>query len=206
MRAGTYDRGMKIRLALGLVAAGAALGLASTVSAAPETFKIDPVHSVISFKVRHLFSYVTGKFTKFDGTFTVDTDAVPSSTVSATVQTASVDTANAKRDEDLKSANFFDATRFPEITFKSKSVKPTGKDKADVTGDFTMHGVTKELTLHAQFLGKGKGMQGEVSGWHLTSDPINRKDYGLNWSHAIEGTQVVGDDVEITIDIEADKV
>ena len=188
------------------MAAGAAIVLSSTASAAPETYKIDPVHSVVSFKVRHLFSYVTGKFTKFDGTFTVDTAAVPSSTVTATVQTASVDTANPKRDDDLRSDNFFDATKFPEITFKSKSVKSTGTDKADVTGDFTMHGVTKELTLHAQFLGKGKGMKSEVSGWHLTSDPIKRSDYGLNWNHAIEGTQVVGDDVEITIDIEADKV
>ncbi|MDQ6765356.1 MAG: YceI family protein, partial [Verrucomicrobiota bacterium] len=152
-----------------------------------------------------LFSFVTGKFTKFDGTFAVDPDALPGSTVTATVQTASVDTANGKRDEDLKGADFFDAAKFPEITFKSKSVKPTGKDSADITGDFTMHGVTKDLTLHAQFLGKGKGMKGEISGWHLTSDPIKRSDYGLNWSKAIEGTQVVGDDVEITIDIEADK-
>lgn len=194
-----------MRFSLASMAAAVALGVGSTASGAPDTYKIDPVHSVVSFKVRHLFSYVTGKFTKFDGTFTVDTAAVPTSTVTATVQTASVDTANPKRDEDLKSENFFDATKFPEITFKSKSVKSTGSDKADVTGDFTMHGVTKELTLHAQFLGKGKGMKGEVSGWHLTSDPIKRSDYGLNWNHAIEGTQVVGDDVEITIDIEADK-
>jgi polyisoprenoid-binding protein YceI len=202
----TYDRGMKMHFSLVLITAGAALGFGSTAAAAPDTYKIDPVHSVVSFKVRHLFSYITGKFTKFEGTFTVDMDAVPSSTVSATVQTASVDTANPKRDEDLKSGNFFDATKFPEITFKSKSVKSLGTDKADVTGDFTMHGVTKELTLHAQFLGKGKGMKGEVSGWHLMSDPIKRSDYGLSWNHAIEGTQVVGDDVEITIDIEADKV
>ena len=197
---------MKLRFSFVLIAGGAALGFGSTASAAPDTYKIDPVHSVVSFKVRHLFSYVTGKFTKFDGTFTVDPDAVPQSTVTATVQTATVDTANPKRDEDLKSANFFDATKFPEITFKSKSVTSTGKDKADITGEFTMHGVTKDLTLHAQFLGKGKGMKGEVSGWHLVSDPIKRSDYGLDWNHAIEGTQVVGDDVEITIDIEADKV
>jgi polyisoprenoid-binding protein YceI len=180
--------------------------LTSSAVAAPETYKIDPVHSSITFKVRHLFSYVTGKFTKFDGMFTVDPDAIDHATVSATVQTASIDTAVDKRDGDLKSADFFDAARFPEITFKSKSVKPTGARTADITGDFTMHGVTREITLHAEFLGEGKGMKGEISGWHLTTDALKRSDYGLKWSKTIEGTQVVGDDVEITIDIEADKV
>lgn len=99
--------------------------LVSVVSAAPGTYKIDPVHSSISFKVRHFLSSVTGKFTKFDGTFTVDPDAVPQATVASTVQVASIDTANTKRDEDLKSADFFDAAKFPEITFKSQSVKRT---------------------------------------------------------------------------------
>ena len=84
----------------------------------------------------------------------------------------------------------------------------TGSDSADITGDFTMHGVTKELVLHAKFLGKGKGkgMRGDICGWHLTSDPIKRQDYGLSWNKAIEGTQVVGDVVEISIDVEAHKV
>lgn len=196
---------MKFRLFVRPAVCAAAVCLASISEAAPETYKIDPVHSSITFKVRHLFSFVTGKFTKFDGTFTIDPDAPDKSIVSATVETASIDTANAKRDEDLKSPNFFDASKFPEITFKSKTVRPTGKDTGDITGDFTMHGVTKELTLHAQFLGKGKGMKGEISGWHLASDPIKRSDFGLNWNEAIEGTAVVGDDVEIAIDIEADK-
>jgi polyisoprenoid-binding protein YceI len=195
---------MKIRFPVGLLALSS-FSFATSASAAPENYKIDPVHSSITFKVRHLFSFVTGKFTKFDGTFTVDADTVEQANVSAAVQTASIDTANADRDKDLKGANFFEATKFPEITFKSKSVKQTGKDTADILGDFTMHGVTKELTLHAQFLGKGKGMKSEISGWHLTADPIKRSDYGLKWNKAVEGTQVVGDDVEIAIDIEADK-
>ncbi|PZR73212.1 MAG: hypothetical protein DLM52_11480 [Chthoniobacterales bacterium] len=192
---------MKILLSAALTL----LASASFALAAPETYKIDPVHSAVNFKVRHLFSDVTGKFTKFDGTFTVDPDAVPQSTVIATVQTTSIDTAVTKRDEDLKSPDFFDAAKFPTITFTSKTVTSTGPDTADITGDFTMRGVTKPLTLHAKFLGKGKGMKGEISGWKLTSDPIKRSDFGLNWNKAIEGTQVVGDDVEITIDIEADK-
>lgn len=196
---------MKIRFLVGLVVS-VFFVLVATAMAAPENYKIDPVHSSISFKVRHLFSYVTGKFTKFDGTFTIDPDAVDQSSVTATVQTPSIDTANNHRDDDLRGVDFFDVTKYPEITFKSKSVKQTGEKTADIVGDFTMHGVTKELTLHAQFLGKGKGMRGEISGWHLTADPFKRGDYGLNWSKVIEGTQVVGDDVEITIDIEADKV
>jgi polyisoprenoid-binding protein YceI len=200
-----YYLGMKLRFSASLLLTAASVLFASAALGAPETYKIDPVHSSITFKVRHLFSYVTGKFTKFDGTFTVDPDATDQATVTAAVQAASIDTADEERDLDLKSADFFDVPKFPEITFKSKSVKPTGKDTADIVGDFTLHGVTKELTLHAQFLGKGKGMKGQISGWHLTSNPIKRSEYGLTWNKAIEGTAVVGDDVEITIDIEADK-
>jgi polyisoprenoid-binding protein YceI len=196
---------MKIRLPVGLLAVGSCC-LVSSAIAAPETYKIDPVHSSITFKVRHLFSFVTGKFTKFDGTFTVDADAVDQANVSAAVQTPSIDTGEPDRDKHLKSPDFFDAAKFPEIAFKSKSVKQTGKNTADILGDFTMRGVTKELTLHAQFLGKGKGMKSEISGWHLTADPIKRSDYGLKWNKVVEGTQVVGDDVEITIDVEADKI
>ena len=172
---------------------------------AEENYKIDPVHSSVGFKIRHLFSYVNGRFTKFEGTFTVDFDQPEKSSVTATIQTASIDTGEPKRDDHLRSPDFFDATKNPTITFKSKSVKSTGKDMGDIVGDLTMHGVTKEVTLHAKFLGKGKGMGGEISGWQLTSDPLKRTDYGLNWSKAIEGTAVVGEDVEITIEIEAHK-
>ncbi len=186
------------------------IGLASFVALvaparAEENYKIDPVHSSVAFKVRHLFSYVSGKFTKFDGTFTVDFEHPEKSSVTANIQTASIDTGEPKRDGHLRSLDFFDAAKFPEIAFKSKSVKPTGKDTGDIVGDLTMHGVTKEVTLHAKFLGKGKGMGGEISGWQLTTDPLRRSDYGLTWTRAIEGTAVVGEDVEITIEVEGDK-
>src|SRR5204863_7037867 len=102
------------------------------------------------------------------------------------------ETENANRHTDLTSHAVFAATKFPEINFKSKSVKQTGKDTADILGDFTMHGVTKDVTLHAQFLGKGKGMKGEIGGWHVTTEPIKRSDSGLNWNKTKEGTQVVG--------------
>jgi polyisoprenoid-binding protein YceI len=176
------------------------------VARADDTYKLDPVHSSISFKVRHFFSYVTGNFTKFEGTIRVDPDHPEKSSVTATIQAGSIDTKNEKRDEDLRSPDFFDVAKYPTITFKSKSVKQTGADTGDIVGDLTMHGVTKEITLHAKFLGKGTGLGGKpISGWQVTPDPIKRSDYGLTWSKTVEGTAVVGEEVTVSIDIEADK-
>ena len=173
---------------------------------ADDTYQIDSVHSSINFKVRHFFSYVNGSFKKFEGTIRVDPDHPEKSSVTATIDTASIDTKNDKRDEDLRSANFFDVAKYPAITFKSKSVKQTGADSGDILGDLTMHGVTKEITLHVKFLGKGKGMGGKsISGWQVMPEPIKRTDYGLNWSKMVEGTAVVGDDVTVSIDIESDQ-
>ena len=119
------------------------------------------------------------------------------------IATKSVNTANEKRDTHLRSADFFDTEKFPDMTFKSKKVARTGDDTADVTGDFTLHGVTKEVVLKVKFLGKGKGMTGGLqTGWEAKTT-IKRSDYGLTWSKVIEGTSVVGDDVEITLEIEA---
>ena len=185
----------------------AALVCGSALTArADDIYKIDPVHSSISFKVRHFFSYVNGNFSKFTGTINVNSDHPEKSSVTAAIQSASINTGNEKRDEDLRSPDFLDAAKFPEITFKSKSVKQTGADTGDIIGDLTMHGVTKEITLHAKFLGKGKGMGGHaISGWQVTADPIKRSDYGLSWSKVVEGTAVVGEDVAVTIEVEADK-
>ncbi len=184
----------------------AASGVSILSARADDTYKIDPVHSSISFKVRHFFSNVKGGFKKFEGTINVDSDHPEKSSVNATIQTESVDTGNDKRDVDLRSADFFDAAKFPTITFKSKSVKQTEPESGDITGDLTMHGVTKEITLHAKFLGKGKGLGGHaISGWQVTAGPIKRSDYGLTWSKTVEGTAVVGQDVEVTIEVEADK-
>jgi polyisoprenoid-binding protein YceI len=173
---------------------------------ADDIYKIDPVHSAISFKVRHFFSYVNGSFKKFEGTIKVDPDHPEKSSVTATIDTASVDTKNDKRDEDLRGEHFFEVAKYPTITFKSKSVKQTGADSGDIVGDLTMHGVTKEITLHVKFLGKGQGMGGKpISGWQVTPDPIKRSDYGLTWSKVVEGTAAVGEEVTISIDVEADK-
>jgi polyisoprenoid-binding protein YceI len=173
---------------------------------AGDTYKIDPVHSSINFKVRHFFSYVNGNFTKFEGTIRVDPDHPEKSSVTAAIDAASIETRNEKRDADLRSADFFDVVKYPTITFKSKSVKQTGPGSGDIIGDLAMHGVTRQITLHVKFLGKGKGMGGKaISGWQVTPEPIQRSDYGLNWSKMVEGIAAVGGEVTISIDVEADK-
>jgi polyisoprenoid-binding protein YceI len=172
-------------------------------ASAGEKFAIDPVHSTIGFKVKHLFSYVSGRFDTVSGSIDVDPAKPENSSVEVKIETKSVNTANEKRDTDLRSPNFFDAAKFPDMTFKSKSVTRTGEDTADVVGDFTLHGVTKEVTLKVKFLGKGKGMTGGLqTGWEAKT-ALKRSDYGLVWNKVIEGTSVVGDDVEIDLLIEA---
>ncbi|MEO6052794.1 MAG: YceI family protein, partial [Chthoniobacterales bacterium] len=109
-------------------------------------------------------------------------------------------------DGHLKSPDFFDAAKFPTLSFETTSVKQTGPETADVTGKFTMHGVTKEIVLKAHFTGKGAGMNpGEVrAGWEATTT-LKRSEFGLTWSKVVEGTQVVGDDVAVNLEIEAVK-
>jgi polyisoprenoid-binding protein YceI len=174
-------------------------------SALAEVYVIDKVHSTMGFEVRHLFSKVPGKFDDFSGQVQFDEADPEKSSVQVNIKAASIDTANEQRDKDLRSPNFFDAAKYPEITFKSKSVKKTGDNTADITGDLTMHGVTKEVVLKAELLGKGAGMQGKtVSGWEATT-ALKRSGFGLSWNKAVEGTQIVGDDVQIDLRVEADK-
>ncbi|MBV8223708.1 MAG: polyisoprenoid-binding protein [Verrucomicrobia bacterium] len=173
---------------------------------AADTFVFDKAHSTIGFQVRHLFSTVPGKFDDFTGTINYDEANPENSSVEVTIKTASVNTGVKMRDDDLRSPNFFDAAKYPEITFKSKSVKMTGNNTADVTGDLTMHGVTKEVVLKVELLGKGAGPKpgSVVSGWNAAT-ALKRADYGLTWNKVIEGTQLVGDDVKIDLNVEADK-
>ena len=190
-----------MKTTLRILAATFALTLAH--ASAAEKFAIDPVHSTIGFKVKHLFSYVTGRFNEVQGTISADAAKPEDSSVEVKIATKSVNTANEKRDAHLRTADFFDVEKFPEMTFKSKKVARTGDDTADVTGDFTLHGVTKEVVLKVKFLGKGKGMTGGLqTGWEAKTT-IKRSDYGLVWNKVIEGTSVVGDEIEIDLLIEA---
>lgn len=170
---------------------------------AGEVYSFDPNHSTIGFKIRHLFSDVSGRFNEFSGNVNLDAEKPENSVVDVTVQTKSIDTANAKRDGHLRSADFFNVEKNPTMTFKSKKVVRTGEKTATVTGDLTLNGVTKEVPLTVTFLGKGKGMDGkEVTGWSATGE-LNRTEFGLTWNKAVEGTQVVAETVKIEIQIEA---
>jgi polyisoprenoid-binding protein YceI len=183
---------------------------------ASDIYLIDKKHSNVGFLVRHLFTKVPGRFTEFSGQITFDEDNPEQSTVEVTIKTASVNTDNDLRDKDLRSPNFFDVAKFPEMTFRSKSVKGTGQNTADVTGNLTIHGVTREVVLKVEFTGKGKGAgpQGTivpgrgartmVAGWDATTT-VRRSDFGITWNQTIEGTRVIGDDVQIELRVEADK-
>ena len=175
------------------------LGLSALAQAAVETYKIDPVHSSVGFTIRHFFTNVPGTFTKFSGTIVVDRANLENSTVEAKIEVASVDTRNGMRDDDLRSDKFFSAVKLPAITFKSTSWKKTGEDTFDVTGNLTIRDVTKEVVLKTKSLGFGPGMKGAMlSGWEA-STTLNRNDFGIT-----AYPKVLGDDVAVTITIEAD--
>lgn len=148
-----------------------------------------------------------GKFQDFSGTLKVDRANPEASSVEFTIQAASVFTNDAKRDEHLRTPDFFDVASHPKITFKSTSVRPAGKDVYEVTGDLTMRGVTKRITLPVTFLGEGKDPWGnEKMGFELATR-LDRKDYGINWNKALDqGGFLVGDEVKVEISVEANKV
>ena len=180
---------------LGLLVAGSTL--------AADALKIDRAHSHVNFEIRHLVSSVTGSFKDFGGTIQFDKAAPAQSSVDFSIKTASIDTGAEGRDKHLQSPDFFDAEKNPEITFKSKKIAKKSGDTYDVTGDFTMHGVTKEITIPVSYLGSVKGQRGETFGFK-TNFTVNRKDYGVAWNRELEaGTWLLGDDVEVRISLEA---
>jgi polyisoprenoid-binding protein YceI len=184
-------------LTLGLTLALAAPALA-------DTYAIDKNHSEAAFQVRHILTKVRGTFRDFSGTINFDKAKPESSSVEFVIKATSIDTGTQKRDDHLRSPDFFDVAKYPEITFKSTKVVSKGNGKFDVTGDFTMHGVTKQITLPVTFLGEQKFMNGTKAGFE-TGLTINRTDYGLVWNRALEsGGVMVGEEVEISINIEAD--
>jgi polyisoprenoid-binding protein YceI len=174
------------------------------VRAEPTTWNIDPSHTQAMFTVRHMvITNVQGQFDRTTGTVALDDQDVTRSRVEATIDAASVNTRVANRDADLRSANFFEAARYPTITFKSTRVEKAGEGKLRVAGDLTMHGVTRPVVLDVE----GPTAPIKDPGGHLrrglsAATTVNRKDFGLNWNKMVEAGPVVGDQVKIEIQAE----
>ncbi|HTJ83944.1 MAG TPA: YceI family protein [Polyangiaceae bacterium] len=171
---------------------------------AKENWEVDFVHSSLGFTVRHMvISKVHGVFGKWAASFSLDTEDFPASSVSVEVDIASIDTKEEKRDGHLKSADFFDAEKFPKMTFKSTKVEKTGGDRLAITGDLTIRGTTKSVVLDAEYAGRAKDPWGGERAGFAASTKINRKDFGLHWNQALEtGGVLVGEQVEIKVDLE----
>jgi len=183
-----------------------AAAVVATTAGAADTYSFDKVHSDVGFQIRHLVSKVRGRFTDYEGTIVVDKAKPEVSTVELRIKATSIDTGNENRDKDLRSANFFEVEKYPEITFQSTKITSKGGDHYDVTGNLTMHGTTKEVTLPVTFLGfVNAGRMGDRAGFE-TSITLNRKDFGIVWNRVLDtGGTMLGDDVLISINVEASK-
>jgi polyisoprenoid-binding protein YceI len=171
------------------------------------TWVIDKAHSEVEFAVKHMmFTTVKGQFTEFSGTIVEDAANPARSSVDVTIDVSSISTREPKRDEHLRSSDFFLAEQYPTITFKSTNVSVHGADRMSVTGDLTIRGTTRPVTLDVSRTGSGTNPWGqEVSGFSATTQ-IKRKDFGLEWNVALEGGGVlVGDNVKISLEVEATK-
>jgi len=180
----------------------------STTTAAPgtvTTWKLDPAHSLAEFKIKHMMiSNVKGRFTGLSGTLNLDETDYTHSTVEASIEVATVKTGDDQRDGHLKSADFFDAEKFPAITFKSTNIDSKGGADYEVTGDFTLHGVTKPVVFAVEDVSQpSKDPWGNQRIGLSATTKINRKDFGLTWNSALEtGGVLVGEDVTISLEVQ----
>lgn len=190
--------------AIGFAAVAAPVRTAPIAAAAPITWKIDLSHSDLTFRIRHLVSRVTGTVNAWSGTIVADPAALGGGSVEFTGDMSTIDTRNEKRDGHLKGDEFFDVAKYPTVTFRSTSVTAKGSDLV-VVGNLTMKGVTKSVTLNAEYLGTtGAPEKGKQKIGFRVTGRINRLDYGVTWNRAAEGGGVVlGDDVDLDINIEA---
>jgi polyisoprenoid-binding protein YceI len=173
---------------------------------AADKYALDHAHTTVGFSVKHMvITNVKGTFGEFDGTIEFDENDLTKTTASGTIKVASIDTGNEKRDGHLKSGDFFDAEKYPEITFASKKVEK-GKDGYVMIGDMTIRGVTKEIEVPFELVGKITDPMGKTRiGLRATAE-INRQDFGVSWSKTLDGGGlVVGDNVKIELDVEAIK-
>lgn len=173
-------------------------------TAAKTIWNIDPTHSEIQFKVKHLvISTVTGHFRQFAGTLETEGDDFATASIYFEAETASVDTNQSQRDEHLRSAEFFDSEKYPKMTFQSTHVEKTGDDTYTVTGDLTIKDVTKSVELKAEYGGSMTDFYGNYKSGFEISGKINRKEFGLTWAAVTEaGGIVVGDEVKLALNVQ----
>ena len=175
-------------------------------TAPAKTYTVDRGHSSVSFRIRHLFTDVQGRFEDFQGTLQFDPADPAATQVKGTITAKSIDTDNEKRDDHLRSPEFFNVAQFPDIAFESTQVTDVDKtsNTAKIHGNLTMHGVTKPVTLSAKFLGEAADPWGNQKAGFNAETTIDRREWGLTWNKALEtGNALVGNDVAIRIDVEA---
>lgn len=181
--------------------------LSAALSAAAAVYEIDASHSTVGFKIRHVVTKTSGRFTKFSGTISYEAGKPAAWTVTADIDPASINTDNEKRDGHLRSPDFFDTAKFPKMSFKSVKVTDAKGDSAKLHGELTMHGVTKPVVLDLEFTGAGKDPWGNEKAGFSAKGKLNRKDFGIVWNKAVDnGGFILGDEVEINLEIEADAV
>ena len=185
------------------VALKAPAPLSAAAPVAMVAFILDPAHTMVQFKVRHLgISTVTGRFATFTGAFQLDPATGEAADAQLSIDAASINTDNDRRNADLRSPNFFNTDTFPKITFASTSIQKTSGNKYKMNGNLTMHGVTKPVTLDVELSGTRQTARGWIAALSMTGS-IKRKEFGLTWDRMTEGVAVVSDDVTLLIDVEA---
>jgi polyisoprenoid-binding protein YceI len=195
---------VKLRNSLFVVALGAGVGFSLGVAPgarAADTYKVDTVHSTVVFRIKHMnVSYFNGRFNQLSGTLTFDEQNPAGSLIDLKMTSDSIDTGDGKRDQHVKGPDFLNVKQFPTITFKSKQVSKSASGSFDVTGDLTLHGVTKPVTIKLEPTGTGPGMGGKGAAGFETVFTVKRSDFGM--SNMIP---MLGDEIRMTVDIEAGK-
>jgi polyisoprenoid-binding protein YceI len=186
---------------LRIFAASALIVFSRLIASADESYRFDQTQSVIGFSVHQFLGTTHGKFTKFEGRIDIDRKHPENSSVSARIDVRSIDTGIGRRDNHLRSSEFFNVQKYPEITFKSRSVKQTGPQSGDILGDLTMHGVTKPITLHVKLLSSPDNPS--ITKWAVTTDPLNRREFNLMFAQAAETMSGISQTVAVRIEIEA---
>jgi polyisoprenoid-binding protein YceI len=172
------------------------------------SWQLDPAHSLVSFSVRHMMiSKVKGFFENFEGDFSMDEENPAASTLTVRIDAASINTRNEQRDGHLRSADFLDAGNYPVLTFQSTGVEVLGQNNARLNGNLTIREITRPVTLDVEYIGTAKSPWGKTSVGFNASTTINRKDWNLTWNQGLEtGGVLVGDEIEINIELELVKV